>query len=312
MAKAEKKELEPIEGPNLENAPTVYVQGGLDRFYDQVVEQVSDEVPELSTAAGRKRVSSLARLVASSKVAIVTPGRDYLKQIKAQPKIIEAELREFTQKMDALRDQVRQPLTDWEAEQEAIKAAEQAAIEAARLAEQKERDHELAILMDEKFNHDREADAIEAQRLADEQAAQAERDRIAREAEIKRQAAEQAERDKQAALQQAELASQMAELAEQRRIEAQERAEAARIEAEKQAKIDAEQAVERYRQEQQAQAQRIDAERIARENDANNKRAINNAVKAALMHQFGLTDDIAQAVVIAIAKQQIPHTHITY
>lgn len=312
MSTTEKKELAPIEGPSLENAPAVYVKGGLDRFYDQVVEQVSDEVPDLSTAAGRKRVASLARLVASSKVAIVTPGRDYLKQIKAQPKIIEAELREFTQKMDALRDQVRQPLTDWEAEQEAIKAAEQAAIEAAKLAEQKEQAHELAILMDEKFNHDREAAAIEAQRLAAEQAAQAERDRIAREAEIKRQAAEQAERDKQAALHQAELARQMAELAEQRRIEALERAEAARIEAEKQAKIEAEQAVERYRQEQQAKAQRIEAERLARENDANNKRAINNAIKAALMHQFGLTDDIAQAVVIAIAKQQIPHIHITY
>ena len=42
------------------------------------------------------------------------PGRDYLKRLKEMPKVVEAELREFVNKMDALRDATRQPLTDWE------------------------------------------------------------------------------------------------------------------------------------------------------------------------------------------------------
>lgn len=312
MFQTHKQDLSLVESPTLENPAVIYVKGGLDPFYFQVKSQVKDEAPDLSTAAGRKRVASLARMVSSSKVAIVTPGREYLKKIKEQPKIIEAELKEFTKKMDELRDQVRQPLTEWEAEQESIKAAEKAAIEAAKLAEQKERDHELAILMNERFNHQREAAAIEAKRLADEQAAQAERDRIAREQEIKRQAAEQAEREKQAALQQAEMARKMAEQAEQRRIEEQQRAEYARIEAEKKAKIEAEQAVERYRLEQEAQAQRIEAERKAREQNEAHQRKINNAACDALVRCAGLSNEAAKAVIVCVIKNQIPHMHLTY
>ncbi|NWE68990.1 hypothetical protein HX857_09755 [Pseudomonas gingeri] len=97
-----------------ENAPTIYVAGGLGQFFDAVAAEVTAEVPDLTTRKGRERIASLAAKVSKSKTAVEKPGRDYLKRLKEMPKVVEAELREFVNKMDALRDATRQPLTDWE------------------------------------------------------------------------------------------------------------------------------------------------------------------------------------------------------
>lgn len=97
-----------------ENAPAIYVAGGLGQFFDAVAAEVTAEVPDLTTRKGRERIASLAAKVSKSKTAVEKPGRDYLKRLKEMPKVVEAELREFVNKMDALRDATRQPLTDWE------------------------------------------------------------------------------------------------------------------------------------------------------------------------------------------------------
>jgi hypothetical protein len=102
-----------------ENAPAIYVAGGLGRFVDAVKTQVVGEVPDLTTRKGRERIASLAATVSKSKTAVEKPGRDYLRRLKEMPKVVEAELREFVAEMDALRDQVRQPLTDWQAAEDA-------------------------------------------------------------------------------------------------------------------------------------------------------------------------------------------------
>ena len=105
-----------------EQYPALYVSGGLNPYYQQIRQQVLSEVPDLTTKKGIDRVKSLAAMVSRSKVAIEKPGREYLKQLKEMPKTIEAELREWNQKMDALRDEVRQPVTELEAK-EAVRIA---------------------------------------------------------------------------------------------------------------------------------------------------------------------------------------------
>ena len=106
-----------------EQYPALYVSGGLDPFYQQIRQQVLSEVPDLNTKAGIARVKSLARIVSESKTAIEKPGRNYLKQLKEMPKVIEAELRDWVTKMDALRDEVRQPVTELEEKEKARIAA---------------------------------------------------------------------------------------------------------------------------------------------------------------------------------------------
>ncbi|RWU21276.1 hypothetical protein DM813_18990 [Pseudomonas alkylphenolica] len=102
-----------------ENAPVIYVAGGLHQFIDAVKAEVEGEVPDLTTRKGRERIASLAAKVSKSKTAVEKPGRDYLRRLKEMPKVVEAELRDFVTAMDNLRDQVRQPLTDWQAAEDA-------------------------------------------------------------------------------------------------------------------------------------------------------------------------------------------------
>lgn len=101
------------------NAPAIYVAGGLQQFIDLVKDEVLGEVPDLKTRKGRERIASLAAKVSKSKTAVEKPGRDYLRRLKEMPKVVEAELREFVTKMDALRDETRRPLTEWEAAEDA-------------------------------------------------------------------------------------------------------------------------------------------------------------------------------------------------
>ena len=110
-----------IDDISADNAPAIYVAGGLGQFFDAVKAEVTGEVPDLKTAKGRARIASLAATVSKSKTAVEKPGRDYLKRLKEMPKVVEAELREFVTKMDNLRDATRQPLTEWEEAEQARK-----------------------------------------------------------------------------------------------------------------------------------------------------------------------------------------------
>lgn len=102
-----------IDDISAENAPTIFVAGGLSRFVDAVKAEVCGEVPDLKTKKGRDRIASLSAKVSTRKASVEKPGRDYLRHIKTLPKVVEDELREFVLTMNALRDEVRKPLTEW-------------------------------------------------------------------------------------------------------------------------------------------------------------------------------------------------------
>ncbi len=72
-----------------ESYPTLYVTNGLDKYLNQI-RQAVNEVPDVTTAKGRARIASLAASASRSKTAIEKPGREYLRHLKEQPKIIEA------------------------------------------------------------------------------------------------------------------------------------------------------------------------------------------------------------------------------
>lgn len=159
-----------------EQAPVLYVAGGLDAYLEQI-RQAVNEVPDLSTKKGRDRVASLAAQVSRSKTAIEKPGREYLKRLKEAVRPAEAEIKRFVDACDELRDATRRPLTAWEAEQERIKAEEvMNAMHAEALemneefdrqrAAQIEADHEMALLMNDAFDRDREEKRRQKNRLS--------------------------------------------------------------------------------------------------------------------------------------------------
>ncbi|EOX6727612.1 hypothetical protein ACPU7E_002185 [Salmonella enterica subsp. enterica serovar Heidelberg] len=317
-------------------APSIYVENGLEKFLEQIRESVK-EVPDLSTAKGRARIASLAAQVSRSKTAVEKPGRDYLRHLKEAVKPAEAELRRFVSACDEMRDEVRRPLTEWEAEQERIKAEEawNAMHEEALVmnkmfddqrAAQIEAYHEMALLMNDVF--DREAKA---------KAEEAERQRIAHEEELKRQAEEKAKREAEEKIERerAESARREAELklkaeqAERDRIATEQKAEAEKKEAADRAEREKQEAIEAEKRKSQEEADRIkreaeakEAERLAEEKriadeaaaraaDVEHRRAINASAVQALIDQ-GIPDDWAKACVVAIARGKIPATTINY
>lgn len=289
-----------------EQAPEIYITDGLEKFLEIIEGQVS-EVPDLSTAKGRARVASLAAQVSRSKTAIEKPGREYLKRLKEPVKPAEAELRRFADKCDALRDKIRLPLTEWEAEQERIKAEEKFNADHAEAlemnaerdrlaAERFDSDFELALLMDEKFD-----------REAAEAAAEAERQRIACEQELQRKAAEKAKQEAEAAAQRErdEAAQREAKLiADAQQAERDREAEKERAEREKHEAID----TERRKAQQAEQARLAEEKRLA---DEAAKKAADKAHQASvnndaieILTSAGISAECAKSAVIAIINNQ--------
>lgn len=308
-----------------EQAPVLYVAGGLDAYLEQI-RQAVNEVPDLSTKKGRDRVASLAAQVSRSKTAIEKPGREYLKRLKEAVRPAEAEIKRFVDACDELRDATRRPLTEWEAEQERIKAEEAMnALHAEALemneefdrqrAAQIEADHEMALLMNDAFDRDREEkrrQEEQAQRERDERLKQEAADKAKREAEEKHkaelEAAAQREADEKA----------RADAAERKRKEDAERAEREKQEAISAEQRKAQEEADRIKREAEAkekarmeEEQRKAEEEARRAADKEHRRTVNRRVYADLIAQ-GIPEEFAQKAVLAIAGGKVQDAHIKY
>ncbi|MDU7099868.1 MAG: hypothetical protein E6314_16525, partial [Enterobacter sp.] len=276
----------------------------LDAYLEQI-RQAVNEVPDLSTKKGRDRVASLAAQVSRSKTAIEKPGREYLKRLKEAVRPAEAEIKRFVDACDELRDATRRPLTEWEAEQERIKAEEAMnALHAEALemneefdrqrAAQIEADQEMALLMNEKFDRDREE-----QRRRDAEA----KHKAELEAAARREAEEKAR----------------AELAERQRIEAEQRAAREKQEAEARAQREKAAAVEaeRLKAKQAEEARLAEQKRIAdeqakREADVKHRKTVGTNIVNALTSNTSLTREQAIEVLTALKDDLIPCAKIHY
>lgn len=321
------------------NAMAVFTNNDqLDPLIELIEKEARSLVPDVTTKKGRDAIASMAHKVARSKTYIDNAGKDLVAELKALPKQIDESRRVVRERLDALKDEVRRPLTEWEAEQERIKAEEAMNalhVEALamneefdhQLAARIESDHEMALLMNDAFDREQA-----------EKKAEAERQRIAREEEIarqaeekaKREAAEKAQREIDAAAVREREAILAKERADRERIEAQQRAEreqreaAERAEREKQAAVEAErrksqEEADRIRREaeQREQARLAEEKRKAdeqarREADVKHRKAVGTEIVKALLANTSLTRDQAIEVLTAIKDVRIPHTGISY
>ena len=322
-----------------QNAMAVFTtKEQLDPIIEAIEKEARSLVPDVSTRKGRDAIASMAHKVARSKTYIDNAGKDLVAELKALPKQIDESRRIVRERLDALKDEVRRPLTEWEAEQERIKAEEAMnAMHAEALvmneeldrqrAAQIEADHEMALLMNDAF--DREL----AEKKAEE-----ERQRIAHEEELKRQAAEKAKREAEekaaaelaaakkreddaiAAKAQAELLAKQA----QERAEQEAKDAAAKAEAEKKAAIEAEQRkaqeeADRIKREAEqkeaarlAEEKRIADEKAAREADVKHRKAVGTEIVNALTANTSISREQAIEVLKALIDGLVPRTQINY
>lgn len=310
------------------NAMAVFTNNDqLDPLIEAIEKEARSLVPDVTTKKGRDAIASMAHKVARSKTYIDNAGKDLVAELKALPKQIDESRRVVRERLDALKDEVRRPLTEWEAEQERIKAEEAMLalhVEALSMNEEFDRqraariesDHEMALLMNDAFDRE-QAD----------KASEAERQRIAHEEEIKRLAAaaaareveQRAQREREEAAHREAVLKAQAEQAERDRIAAEQKADAdkkAAVEAERRK---AQEEADRIRREaeQREQARLAEEKRKAdeqarREADVKHRKTVGTDIVKALVANTSITRDQAIEVLTAVKDGRIPHTGISY
>lgn len=279
-----------------QNAMAVFTtKEQLDPIIEVIEKEARSLVPDVSTRKGRDAIASMAHKVARSKTYIDNAGKDLVAELKALPKQIDESRRIVRERLDALKDEVRKPLTDWENAESARKdALQQRLADLRSLADvidgmgsylpsaeiQQRIESAKAVALDDSWQEaaaeagmakddtiqqleaaltvakQREHESAELERLRKEAEEKA---RLEREENIRREAAERARRDAEARREAEEKAR--AELAERQRIEAEQRAAREKQEAEARAEREKAAAVEAER----LKAKQAEEKRLAEE-----------------------------------------------
>ena len=283
----------------------VFTEGG---HIDPILQAIADEVRKFKadpyTEKGRKEIASMAFKVARTKTYLDGLGKDLVADMKELPKKVDASRKVVRDFLDALKDEVRQPLDQWEAEQERIAAERKAKEDAEALAKEVEFTHEIALLL----NADYDRKKVEAAAAA-EQARLEREDQLRREGEAR--ARQEAQEREQAAKDAQERAERQQAEAEERAKDAEARAEQAKKEADDRAEQAAVEAQQRERARAEAVARAEAEAKAAKERDMEHRRKINGAILAAIV-ATGIPEDQAKELVKAMAQGKIPHVSIAY
>lgn len=276
------------------------VKSFLENNFSKYSAEVTAEVPQIDSEEGRKRIKALGAEINKKLSEVDTPMRDYLRDIKKQPKLIEAIAKENKTKFTELRAEILKPLEeaqqwqndklDWLAEivqicasgntdsedlKQIIEQVELFDLEGVwpELKKKFKVAHENALTTARVTLERVEAQEAQEAELAELRRKQAEAEKAERDRKVAEEAAENARKLEQ------QKAQKEREDVERRAVEARQREEAAKA-AEERAKRDAELAEQRRAQEAEAAKQReaqakIDAQETAKrqaEQAADNER----------------------------------------
>lgn len=156
----------------------------IDRLITDIRQKATSVVGDVNTVKGRGVYISMASTVRRTKTVIDDAGKALVAEMKKRPALVDASRKKVRDALDELAVDIRRPATEWEEAKARVEAEELAKKEAEALAARLDVDHEMALLMNDAFDREQA-----------EKKAEAERQRIAREEEIKRQAEEKAKRD---------------------------------------------------------------------------------------------------------------------
>jgi len=344
-------EIAIIEIPQEKALDVFTAEKGLDPYLNLIAEQARSLVPDLTTKKGRDAIASNAYKVRQSKTAMDKAGKALVDKLKEQPKLVDAERKRMREFMDALADEVRGPLDEFEEKEAARVAALKEKVE--HLVDMREVHDEAnseqikasldcvsSIEIDESYEefeaeaHREKARTIEALQISYERrkaheeeqaelarlrAEAAEREQKEREERIAKEAAERAQREaeERAAKAKAEAeakAKAEQEAAERREIElklAAEKAEREKLEAEERAKNAAAETEARLKREAEDRAAAEKAAAAKREANKKHQAKINNEALTGLLTS-GITEAQGKEIIKLIATKQVPHIAITY
>lgn len=305
----------------------IFAGDGLDPLLARIEEEARAlSTTDVTTAKGREAIASVAYKVARSKTYLDNLGKDYVADLKAQASQVDERRRYLRTKLDGLRDEIRHPLNEWEAERD--KADQQIAdIRAMATSPIPRSSQDLEALLQEldtvkpdEIVEDRRETlllAIDETRQALQAQLEERRKVEAWEAEQARKQQEEEERrrkeeQERIAREAAEKARREAEEKAKREAEERERRHREELERERRAREEEQRRLEIKRQEEEAQRRRQEEEARQRAADEEHRRKVNNAAVEALVKHAAISFDDAKAVVTAIARGLIPCVKIEY
>lgn len=271
MTAAEKQIALVGELPEQDQALAVFVEPkGLDPWLEKIKAEALSLVPDLTTKKGRDAIASMAYKVRQSKTALDKIGKELVDKLKEQPKLVDAERKRMREALDALAEQVRKPLDEFEAKEAARVEKHRADLEALSPSQtdglsafdiEELIEYTAAVPVDETWEEfEAEAHRVKAAAVAMYQdALEKRRQHEAEQAELARLREEAAERARQD-----EIARLQKEAADKARREAEEAAANAKAEAERQAKAERD-AAERRELELKLQAEQAERQKLAAE-----------------------------------------------
>lgn len=106
-----------------EIAPAFSSPKGMEELKAFLRKTATEELPDASTKKGRTRIASLAHMVARSKTLVDDYGKDLVAAEKRRLALIDVERKNWRDFCDALKEEVRRPLTEWEQAEEKRKDA---------------------------------------------------------------------------------------------------------------------------------------------------------------------------------------------
>ncbi len=312
------------------NLVEIFTGNGIEDVITKIEAEARSMVADVSTKDGQDEIRTMAANVARAKTRLDGLGKDLVSDWKSKAKVVDSSRRQMRERLDALKIEVRQPLTAFEEDEEARLSAERLAkeilsawIEADQLDALFEREREIA---------EKEAmiAAEEAERKAKAEAEQAAKEQAERDERLKKEAAENAKREaeEKAAREKAETelkaaeAVAAAERAEREKIEAAQRAEQAKIDDAAKAEADKQAAIAEEQRKAKAEADQKERERIAKEKAEKDKadklaanKAHRKAVDAEIVLAFanhGYNEDAIADLISVINSGDIPHMSIGY
>ena len=98
--------------------PLFETENGFDPLIEQIEKAVRSFASDVSTAKGREAIKAMAFKVTKSKTALQAMAKDAKEDAAKKVKAVNSETKRIEVRLDALRDETRKPLSDWEAEKE--------------------------------------------------------------------------------------------------------------------------------------------------------------------------------------------------
>lgn len=315
-------------------------ESGLDPVIEFIKSQAQPVVADINTKKGRDLLKSMAYQVTRSKTAIDAVRKDLVDDLKSKPKIIDAEGKRCREILDALAEEIKRPAIEFEnAEKARIEGHQNFIISIASSREiyehsatsdiQEKLEWLQSLTIDESLEEFEDQAHRELKASIDsvskslarrkkQEADQAELECLQKEAEEKARAEYEAELIRNAEENARKLAEEKAEQdrlnAEKAQRDAEERANKAeedRINAEKRAEQSAIEAEQRLIREQEEQAKELARQKAAREADIEHRKKINNEILLELV-KTGITKEKGKKIIEKIVRGEVPNTVINY